>query len=68
MDKIIRQRINEHIVRGLPIARVTTGDGDYECNYCGTAFAEVDPEARPNFCPECGVLLDWTQEVDEDED
>lgn len=63
MNKIVKLRIDEHIKKNMPIAKVHVSDDDFECGYCGTAYADVEPKDRPNFCPECGALLDWSNAV-----
>ena len=70
MKDVVKERVDKYLSRCGEngdefIARGYTDDGDYECGYCGTVFADVEPEDRPNFCPECGVLLDWTQEEED---
>lgn len=64
MKKVIRQRINDHIKRNLPITQVLEDAGDMCCGWCGVLFLD-DESYKPNFCPECGCLLDWTKKEDE---
>ena len=64
MNKAVKQRIDEHIKKGLLIARVYEDTGDKCCSWCDALFLDAE-DYKPNFCPECGCLLDWTKKEDE---
>lgn len=64
MKKVVKQRIDEYIKKGLLIARLYEDAGDKRCGCCGILFLD-DEHYKPNFCSECGCLLDWTKTEDE---
>lgn len=60
MNKVIKQRIDEHIRAGMPIAKAHFSADDLQCGCCDTVLDLDTEEYRPNFCPECGALLNWS--------
>lgn len=62
--KVMKERVAEHLKNNMPMGKAFVGDGDYECNYCGAIYEDVDAENRPVFCPTCGCLLKWEEEQD----
>ena len=71
MKKVVKERIDKYLSRcgenGDEFISVVTVDRNSiaKCGWCGIILADVRLSYRPNFCPECGVLLDWAQEDEE---
>lgn len=66
--KKIEKRIIYHITEDGDTAEVKikhdhAGEHWY-CGYCGSPLRQeiiLDGVKRPNFCSECGVLLEWSE-------
>lgn len=63
-DVLIQERINSYLTLGIALARATFDGDEIRCGYCDTLICN-DEEHKPNFCSECGSLIDYTKEEDE---
>lgn len=64
MKNIVKERIYKYLSRcgedgDEIISGVIVNGVIVKCGWCKTAIADVCLPHKPNFCPECGCLLDW---------
>lgn len=66
--KIIKNRIDAYLEDDGTIAKVVKDkdhNGEAWCGWCNSRIGGepiLDGYKKPTFCPECGVLLDWTED------